>query len=86
MCPQVLAVRSICFGNPVALLREDAGSRLAYSRVSYTCPQKEMESHDVQLKEGVCDLKHENVWVVMFVTHKNALARSPHSMLLIMLL
>jgi len=41
---------------------------------------------NLQFKEGIGDLKHENVWVVVLMAYQNALASSPHPMVLIMFL
>ena len=40
----------------------------------------------VQLEEGICDLKHEDVWVVVFVADEDPLAGATHAMSVIMLL
>ena len=37
------------------------------------------EHRNIQLEEGVCDLQHKNVWVVVLVTDQDGLARSSHA-------
>jgi hypothetical protein len=43
------------------------------------------EWNDIQLEEGVCDLEHEDVRVVVFVADEYAFASSSHAMFLIVL-
>ena len=43
-------------------------------------------SCDSQFKEGVCDLKHQDVWVPMVVNDEHALDRAPHAVVLIVVL
>ena len=40
----------------------------------------------LQLEESICDLQHQDVWVVMLMAHQHALARPPHAMLLVVFL
>ncbi len=38
-----------------------------------------------QLEEGVCDLQHQDVWVVVLVADQNGLACSSHAVLIVVL-
>jgi len=38
-----------------------------------------------QLEEGVCDLQHEDVWVIVVVADKNALTGSSHAVFVVVL-
>ena len=35
---------------------------------------------DIQLEKGICNLQHEDVWVIMFVADEDSLAGSTHAM------
>ena len=40
----------------------------------------------VQFKKGVCDLKHENMWMTVIVDDENALDGATHTKVLIIVL
>lgn len=42
--------------------------------------------HNIQLEKRVRNLQHQDMWVVMFVADEDTFARSPHAMLLVVLL
>jgi len=39
---------------------------------------------DVQLEEGIRYLQHKNMWVIVFMADKDALASSSHAMIIVM--
>ena len=53
----------------------------------YTCVSlcRDGMKGDIQLKKGVRNLQHQNVWMVVLVADQDALAGSAHAMLYIVL-
>ena len=41
--------------------------------------------HHIQLEEGVGNLQHENMWVIMLVADQNSFARPSHAILMVVL-
>ena len=40
----------------------------------------------IQLEKGICNLQHEDMWVIVFMADEDSLASSTHAMLLVVLL
>ena len=45
-----------------------------------------VEWGDAQLEERVCDLQHQNVWMVVLVAHQDTLASAAHAMFFVVFL
>ena len=60
-------------------------ARSARARQSKGRPRKRV-SEGSQLEESIGNLQHQDVWVVVFMADKDALARPSHAMLFVVLL
>ena len=54
-------------------------AKLIMGRRSHSCQH-------VQLEEGICDLQHQDVWVIVLMTDENALTSAAHAMMFVVFL